>query len=235
MDDQRGIVDFFRRRDQWQGEQTRIFNRLLNRLCCYAERETNLREKVRARHVFSTITGDDSFPEKNPQWEDWFQLWYALDYLNIRGYRHLDGYLHKYRTDLTDKELRMIASLMTSYLSVFRLQIDEESGCFMAREFFRGQDAGDLVLGLNGLEEGSPLYLLRPVKVGVYHVPAGPAAPVTRKQAKAMNEWLESMYQAEWRQRTDESFSWRVFMQHWGVGLIHWLDRVHGEKEQKGR
>ncbi|PTX65045.1 hypothetical protein C8P63_101269 [Melghirimyces profundicolus] len=223
MEKEDSIIDFSRRRTRWQKEQFRAFHRLIRQLFRYVESETNLREKVRARHLFSSLTGVLP-PGRKERKDEWFQIWYALDYLNIQGARHLDRYMEKYRSRLSDKDLQLMAALLASYFSVYRLE-ESDRRMRVVREAFRKGEKGDKVLGAGSSPSASGLYFLRPVKVGVQYTPLGPAVPVTPVQKEWMEEWLESVYRQEKEQRGQPSpLPWRMFMQQWGIGLIRWSD-----------
>ncbi|GGE12723.1 hypothetical protein GCM10011571_12670 [Marinithermofilum abyssi] len=107
-------------REVIQQERERRFDEMIERVLLFTERETNLREKVRARHLFSRLTEVSSQENLTGRQEELFRIWYVLDYLNIQGTRNLDRFLAKYRSELSGKEIELVGSLLASYFSVFK-------------------------------------------------------------------------------------------------------------------
>jgi hypothetical protein len=215
-------VDFLRWRNIRQRQKEREFYRLLDDVLTFAEKRTLLREKVRARHIFQQLTGQPAVLSGLA--EQIFQIWYALDYLNIRQRRLVQEYLDAGGGTWLDKKNRLIwaSSLIASFYSVFFLTRAGED--WMLKEM-----ASDLppftadprFWSIDEWREGDAV-IARPVKVGVHHLPVGPIRVMSPEESDDVCRWLERVY-AKTKKR-HAHLPWRVFMQRHGLGWLGQLE-----------
>jgi hypothetical protein len=218
-------VDFLRWRSVRQRQKERQFYRLLEDVLTYAEKQTLLREKVRARQIFQQLTGrkPDQPESLSGLSEQVFRIWYALDYLNIRHRRLIQEYLDAGGGIWLDKKSRLVwaSTLIASFYSVFFLKRAGEN--WILQEI--ASDLPPLTADPRNWpteewQEGASV-IARPVKVGVQHLPVGPIRVMSPEESDDVRRWLERVYATKRSQQTH--LPWRVFMQRQGMG---WLSRI---------
>jgi hypothetical protein len=82
----------------------------------YLRRHANIREKVRAKHIFREQTGLSQEQLLEKTWENQFEHWFAFDYRNIQGGRMFDLYLKEEKKRMTEPMFVLAALLLTIVL-----------------------------------------------------------------------------------------------------------------------
>ena len=116
-----GTPDFdaYRRRKQAQADQE--LGELMATFHDWASYHVNLREKVRAKHIFSEIV---SLPKEiidGSPWEKVFEDWFLFDYVTIIGTRNVDMFLKKEATKLKPAQTQLGAIILTAGLEPYRI------------------------------------------------------------------------------------------------------------------
>lgn len=116
MDMDRSILDLNSYREDKQVQGEKHAQRLLELADHYTERHANIREKVRAKHIFRKMLGlppDSSF---SPTHNEAFQDWFLFDYKTIQGSSMFSLFLKNNSRQLTEPDLIQGALFLTSVM-----------------------------------------------------------------------------------------------------------------------
>ncbi|WP_027416849.1 hypothetical protein [Aneurinibacillus terranovensis] len=214
------LVDFLAERHSKQRHYDGLCQKLLNDLREHGCQTLNLREKVRAKHLFRNRIQLSSEALLLPFWEAQYGMWFLLEYQNIKGERIIEKYLLEHHPKLSEEELHLAAYWMAAYPSVYKVEEEWKEGYrlvdlwseqtidvtlkrdeFVRREFIVGQ------------------YLFaRVVKVGFIHCFLGPYALLNKEKIVDIKKSMEeSFYQSK---EENSQWSWRLFMQHHGIEVL---------------
>ncbi len=123
---QQDVSNFKAYRDQKQTEADQALHELYESYFSWLEKNTNLREKVRAKHIFKEKT--DMHPDKlnETSWLLQFEHWFAFDYVTVIGSRMFDLFVRKNQGYMTKKMLELSGLIMTSAIQLFKRLFKKE-------------------------------------------------------------------------------------------------------------
>lgn len=96
------VIDFSREREWRQRRFERVFEQFNDRLVNFMLHRINVREKVRAKHIFNHFTDTSVEDLQEPFWESHYEYWLLYEYLNIQGKKVVERFFEQYRSELDD-------------------------------------------------------------------------------------------------------------------------------------
>jgi hypothetical protein len=118
LDDIFDLISY--RNHKQQQAETNAFN-LYSLAMEYAVKNSNIREKVRAKHLFRqqlSIKSEELFPG---ELEDFFNQWFLFDYQTIVGETMFSLFLKQQPVKWTEPEMILGALFLTSYIEPFEV------------------------------------------------------------------------------------------------------------------
>ncbi|RKD68753.1 hypothetical protein ATL39_3215 [Sinobaca qinghaiensis] len=128
------IPDFQAYKKQQQAEADEALISLLSRFSEWVEAHTNLREKVRAKHLFEEWTGCPTAELEQGEWNINFLDWMKYDYKSVAGSRLFDQFIKAEAASLSSTQRQLAALIMVSALELF--SINERKGSILDGRFF---------------------------------------------------------------------------------------------------
>ncbi|GAB7388856.1 hypothetical protein BSNK01_26940 [Bacillaceae bacterium] len=217
------VIDFAQEREARQRAYCEAEKSFFQGLQKFAEQNVNLREKVRARHIFRALTGASAEELVLPRWEAQFESWFLLEYLNIKGRKILERYIEEKRQELNEAEITVAAHLLVTYPSVYLL-CERRDDAYKLREIWReGESPVQWVAAerLGGPAAVGDYLFARIAKVGFIEQAVGTTTLLNEKGIPALKEQMRKKYE-EFRKKTAGG-SWRLFMQRYGVSALQWM------------
>lgn len=213
------VIDFKKERQFKQSQYDRVYQSLQERVSFFAERMLNVREKVRAKHIFHHLTGATAQQVEVSPWDAHFAAWLAYEYLNIQGKRVLERFLETERDRLDEEEWFVAGRLLVSYPSLYELQ-PRDGG-------IRDLWTDAVVDHGKHIEEwkNGRLLFARWVRIGYEWRLHGPVARFDEEsKERALND-LEQRHQ-RFHDRFPDGSS-RIFLQQQGVAALrHAVERM---------
>ncbi|ADU31523.1 hypothetical protein [Evansella cellulosilytica] len=185
------LVDFQEVKADKQSRLIHAFIELYSALFSYIEQEANIREKVRAKALFSKQT-EITFESitKNKSVAPHFEHWFAFDYITIIGSRIFDLYLREQKHTLTKEMLEISSFMLLMYLHPVKL-ISKNDKSLQYIDIFQGNkiDAETFLFELRA-EEGDIIFL-RCLQVGFQKMIIGPSFIIDKQWKEVvMNELM---------------------------------------------
>ncbi|MFB5663916.1 hypothetical protein [Alteribacillus sp. HJP-4] len=110
----------FRREKQQNADENLI--KLLTDFEQWLGPNTNLREKVRAKHIFAEKVKINVDEVDQPGWSVFFEDWFAFDYITVIGTHLFDMFIKKQADKLSAPELQLAGLVMTSVLEPLQIK-----------------------------------------------------------------------------------------------------------------
>ncbi|WP_416151526.1 hypothetical protein ACM26V_11345 [Salipaludibacillus sp. HK11] len=98
------------------------FSDLYDWMFTYVQSEANLREKVRAKHLFCHKLGLDNKKELPPSLQLHFEHWLLFDYVTVVGSRLFDLFVRAKKDEMSKRMLELSGILMLMHLEPFRIR-----------------------------------------------------------------------------------------------------------------
>lgn len=204
------VIDADRVRAEQEKRLIKLFTELYEDLFSYIEHDTNLREKVRAKHTYRYRTG---LPDHFPLPEDeliYFQEWFAFDYITVSGARIFDLFVRNNQGVFNRHMLELAGVLMLMHLQPVRITGKNAqhllvSPAFEAEKEWHVESNQDL----NQLNTGD-LIFARITQVGSRRLIVGTPFTIAPEQEAIVLEKLSGIYQ-----QGDSSF--RKYMKEFGI------------------
>ncbi|ADH98778.1 hypothetical protein [Salisediminibacterium selenitireducens] len=204
------VIDADRVRAEQEKRLVKLFTELYDDLFSYIEYDTNLREKVRAKHTYRYRTG---LPDHFPLPEDemiFFQEWFAFDYVTVSGARIFDLFVRNNQGVFNRQMLELAGVLMLMHLQPVRITGKNSkhllvSPAFEAEKEWHVESNQDLAQ----LNTGD-LIFTRITQVGSRRLVVGTPFTIAPEQEAPVLEKLSGIYQ-----QGDSSF--RKYMKEFGI------------------
>ena len=203
--------DIQRYRQRRQAEADRCLESLLEAFKAWKEENTNLREKVRAKHLFAEQTGITVDQVEKKPWDMLFEEWFSYDYVTIIGTHLFDMFLKQTLTERTRMDLQLGGLLLTA--SWIPGELNEKNYWDRA---VGGQEFSNRLQQDTALEPAvSSIWLVRTARVGFEDTRLGQAVPlrVSVEGFQALMLEAEKAYQKEEhiRWHKEKGASWLQF------------------------
>ncbi|QOK25383.1 hypothetical protein IIE26_16870 [Cytobacillus oceanisediminis] len=181
MDMDSSILDLqsFRKAKQLQGENNAL--RLYTLSKDYTERTANIREKVRAKHLFRKTLGLASETAFSPIQQEVFQDWFLFDYKTIQGSTMFSLFLKNNARQLSESDLIQGALFLTSVMEPIRI-LDVSQKKISASGV---KDSTSFLLSQHGVfrpELSIGWYFIRRIPIQMYDFPIGPFISIQKDE-----------------------------------------------------
>jgi hypothetical protein len=221
MDDK--IISLNKERENRLVLARQVKQSLWKRLVDYSANVFNLRDKVRAKHIFCQRLGLEPERLLETFWQIHFQAWLVLEYRNIQKERAIDLFLREHRTELSNAEWLTFGQFMAAYLSVYEVKrLDGQLGFtdLLSNEAIYVHIETESDESLIRIEEQLTLpqiWIGRLVRVGPSY---GLLEPYHRVRCFPWD--IERRIRSAYASYKKESGigSWRSFMQQNGIGVL---------------
>jgi hypothetical protein len=132
------------------------FTDLYDWMFTFVQSQANLREKVRAKHLFCHKLGLDNKQELETSLQVHFEHWLLFDYVTVVGSRLFDLFIRAKKNEMSKQMLELSGILMLMHLEPFRVHDNKDQVVRVSPQFDQGKK----------IIEASP-YLFKPdVKEG---------------------------------------------------------------------
>jgi hypothetical protein len=214
------LVDFLAERHAKQRFYDDIHQKLMDDFFEFTCQSLNLREKVRAKHLFRNRVNISSEVLLHPSWEAQYGIWFMLEYQNIKGERMIEKYLSEKHASLSEEELHLAAYWMATYPSVYKVAEEWQDG-YRLVDLWTDVEI-DATLKRDEFVQKEFIvdqYIFaRVVKVGFIHCFIGPYALVSKDKVQDIKLNMEKSFDQS--KEENSPWSWRLFMQHHGIEVL---------------
>ncbi|MBU9721088.1 MULTISPECIES: hypothetical protein [Bacillaceae] len=176
------LIDFEKVKQEKQAHIERSLFDLYTHFFEYMEQHTNIREKVRAKKLFSHKTKIDILDiETDNVIGAHFEHWFAFDYITVVGSRMFDLFVREKKGDLTKSMLDLSGFFML--MSLEPVQIDEVTGSTVVYNsyFSSTSDTAKFFLFSPEVTAGD-LVFMRVLNVGSVKKVIGPAFSIMKQR-----------------------------------------------------
>lgn len=211
------IFDLVSYREQKQLQAETNAERIYSLATDFVIRYSNIREKVRAKHLFrQQIYFHNELPL--PKYlEELFQQWFLFDYHTIQGETMFSLFLKKHSTVLTEHEMILGAVFLTSYIEPFEIiEVDQENRLLIVKETTEGKIfsitmiANEITYG----SKGEYVFLRRlPLVSKDWAI-----GPIFLVQSNELIRQVTSSF--EQSKKNNPSLTWRAYLKRQGYFLL---------------
>ncbi|MFB4163059.1 hypothetical protein ACE1TI_04270 [Alteribacillus sp. JSM 102045] len=180
---------------------------------------TNLREKVRAKHLFSQKTGCLMLELEEVPWKLYFEDWFAFDYITIIGTRLFDMFVKEKAEQLSPAEKQLSGLILTAALEPYQL-IEKEEGALVAKSWLKKEKI-ELTMGpaaSASLHFSASHFLARFIRCGFENRIISPVIPLRLLHKDQAENWRKTV------QGKEEEHQRLRFLKENGVRLIAYAD-----------
>jgi hypothetical protein len=175
-----------------------------------SEVNANIREKVRARHIFREAAGLPGGIPFSSEQEEVFEDWFLFDYISIRGFTMFNLFLRRNSGQLAEADLIQGALFLSSVLQPVKIErADGEK--LDAFDILTGEKLQLKAAGSITLEE-TRSYWIRCIPVFTRNFCFGPAFPMNN--SNAVSERYKELMAA------GEGMTWRSFLKKSALSLL---------------
>jgi hypothetical protein len=205
------IIDFQALREKKENQAETAVSSLYHDYMTFLYRELNIREKVRAKHLFCNLAEIPPETLRNSEWEACFFHWLAFDYKNITGGSLLQLYLDQHKK-ITGEHIYIIgALLMASVIEPAFANEQKSNKNLIVESTFEGGLSS--LKGLDGsfseIEIGD-LIFIRKVRLAQSYLQLGPIIKIPLIKQKGILQRLQNDY-GQMKFKNDE-LTWRAFL-----------------------
>ncbi|TLS39078.1 hypothetical protein [Pseudalkalibacillus caeni] len=192
--EQQDIIDIESLRRQKQRAFDSALESLYSHYFSYLERNANIREKVRAKHIFKSAVGIKE-EEFDKELDEHFNHWFAFDYRNIQGTNMFDLFFKQKKNTLTQPMLVLSALLMATVLEPFKVKEKKSSREIKVKSLITEQveTIDSFCYSFKNIQRDQ-IVLLRKIKSGFRYVTLSPPVGITEEK----NPDLERIIQQEY-------------------------------------
>lgn len=190
------VIHLDPKRKERQLEFDEALRSLYNDYFSFLNRHANIREKVRAKHIFREKTGLSQEALLEEKWENQFEHWFAFDYRNIQGTLMFDLYFKKNKHNMTETMVVLSALLLTTVVEpIIVTGIRNEWSIEGENPLDHiSQSIHSLSNPISGVKTGDLLFI-RKIKSGYRMTVLGPYLHVPRSQTSTLLHQLVSDYE----------------------------------------
>lgn len=211
------LFDLVSYRDQKQLQAEKNADRIYSLAYDFAIRYSNIREKVRAKHLFrQQIYFHNELPL--PRYlEDLFQQWFLFEYHTIQGETMFSLFLKKYSTQLSEPEMILGALFLSSYIEPFEIiEVDQGNRILIVLEVSEGKKFNIKLISNEITYENKGEYVfLRRLPLVTKDWPVGPIFSIQS------NETIKQVISTfEQSKKNNSSLTWRAYLKRQGYFLL---------------
>lgn len=206
------LVDFKRVKELRQKEYVRSAEMLYESLFQFIQTEMNLREKVRAKHMFRELCGIEKERALTSFEEMHFEHWLMFDYITVIGSRPLDLYIRAKKEKMPSKLVETAGLFMLMYLAPYRVE-KLEAGTLTLLDDEQNRRKVQPLGEVADTEEGD-MILARISTVGFESMMIGPVIRIGRGNENTVMEEIND-------KKGDGRKAYHRFMKEMGVKYLH--------------
>ncbi|WP_158736554.1 hypothetical protein [Alteribacillus sp. YIM 98480] len=214
------LPDFKEYRKSKQQRADRDLKDLLHSYDEWLAYHTNLREKVRAKHLFSKKTGCPLEQIESRPWKKYFEDWFVFDYITVIGTRLFDMYIKERADQLSSAKVQLSGLMLTASLEPYHL-VKKEQSELTAKSWLKDEKKKLTILQDSSisLDISAPYFLTRSIRCGFENRLISPVIPlrVPRDNSVIMH-WRDTI------QAKEEEHQRLRFMKENGVSLMTYAD-----------
>ncbi|MCA1036572.1 MULTISPECIES: hypothetical protein [Bacillus] len=199
-------LEAYRKQKQAKGEESALA--LYRKAQKDSAVNANIREKVRARHIFREAAGLPGGIPFSSEQEEVFEDWFLFDYISIRGFTMFNLFLRRNTGQLAEADLIQGALFLSSVLQPVKIE-RAEGEILAACDILTGEKLQLKAAESISLEEGRS-YFIRCIPVFSRTFCFGPAFPMDNTDAV-----VESYNEA-----VREGMAYRPFLKKTAVAFL---------------
>jgi hypothetical protein len=187
----------------------------------FVERNANIREKVRAKHIFceqTKLSLDELEDTKN---KEFFFYWFCFDYVNIQGFTMYQLFLKQNSNNMPESSLRVSAFLLALTIEPIIVQsVSNDKRYIKGKNIFTNEveQISSYNIPYNNTAIGD-LLIGWTVKLGFEKKIIGPYTVINNEKALLYSKRINKMYLEEMNRK--QLPSWRSFMKLFGFIYLY--------------
>ncbi|WP_026690698.1 hypothetical protein [Alteribacter aurantiacus] len=216
------IVDFEQMKKKKQTIYEQALMDVYGLLFSYVEKHANLREKVRAKHLFTHKAGLSN-TQLDKTYQLHFEHWFVFDYVTVIGSRVFDMFVRESKNDLTKPMLDLCGHLMLMTLEP--VKVNKVSGeSITVERLITGveQEVQCFLISPNVTEGDYGFMRLAPVGFSTKII--GPGFSIDQREVnrveKQVNDAIDSHPQDV------ENVKVKRFLKEYGIDFIRYASRI---------
>ncbi|MDG5787038.1 hypothetical protein QA612_05995 [Evansella sp. AB-P1] len=187
------VINFQKLKEEKQYEIEKSFFQLYESLFSYIEEEANIREKVRAKQLFSHHLNLSNHDIYDKTVAGHFEHWFAFDYVTVIGSRMIDLFIRKKYEDFTKPMLDLSGFMLLSYLEPIHILDKNEKKVKFNRLFEQSTVEGETFLFSHQFNPGD-LAFVRTMNIGFKVMIIGPSFIINKSMEKEIKNHIEKVY-----------------------------------------
>ncbi|MGJ9382347.1 hypothetical protein [Salipaludibacillus sp. CF4.18] len=210
------IVDFSRVKEDKQKRIHNNFTELYAWMFTYLQSEANLREKVRAKHLFRHKLGLPKDAVLTDDLQVHFEHWLLFDYVTVIGSRVFDMFVRAKKNELSKQQLEICGIMMLMHLEPIQI-IEKKKNKIMYTPLFETKNKqieATPYLFPGKFHEGD-LVLSRVLKMGIENKLIGPSIQVSPSYYKDVVKRLEKNY-------AEGPSVYRRYLKEYGIDMLQY-------------
>jgi len=216
------LIDLQKVKMNKQKVMEHTFTDLYDWMFTFVQSEANLREKVRAKHLFCHKLGLDNKIELDPSWQVHFEHWLLFDYVTVVGSRLFDLFVRKKKKEMPKQMLELSGILMLMHLEAFRVHDVKDQSISVSSLFDpEKRDEVSPYLFKSDVKEND-LVFMRISSIGFHKRIIGPTAVIDPSFEDKIIEKLKLVH----NQGQPE---YRRYLKEYGVDMLKY-GKIHDER-----
>jgi hypothetical protein len=190
------LIDMKMLREQKQQVNDEMIEALYNQYFFYLERHMNIREKVRAKHIFCNIAGIEPAQLLLDRWKEHFEHWFAFDYRNIQGKSMFDRFLRESNLKLTEPMLKVSALFLMTTLEPVIVTKCCTNNLLEVNNIFisQSEQVNSMKASFHDVHNGDLLFM-RKVKSGFRMMMIGPYLKIDKQKISPVIKKIETDFE----------------------------------------
>jgi hypothetical protein len=212
------LIDFISYRENKQKQAEGQALNLYTFASEFALRYSNIREKVRAKHLFRQQIHQSSDRSFSNELEDIYSQWFLFDYHTIQGETMFSLFLKHESNKLSEPEFILGALFLATYVEPYIIvNVDKDKGCLVVKECLEGKECTIKYINQNLDYRIGDYIMCRVLPLITYDYPVGIVFQLERTME--VNQLVHTYKLAK---QSNPSLTWRTFLKR--NGYI-WLAR----------
>ncbi|MGO4888749.1 hypothetical protein ACJ2A9_13385 [Anaerobacillus sp. MEB173] len=219
------IIDFNLLRKEKQQIADRTLCSLYEEYFSYLETSINLREKVRAKHMFYHKVGVPFQELHHTKWKLQFEHWLAFDYVTVMGHRMFDQFIREYSHQLPKPMLEMSSFLFLMTLEPILIEKVNDRHKIEGRNplFGKSSEIQSLHFPFTDITKGD-LIFLRQTRAGFKQVAIGPHTKIKKLDSNRLMQLIQADYEKVNKRKPHTS--WRAFLKEFGIHYLKFAETL---------
>ncbi|SFQ08024.1 hypothetical protein SAMN05518683_11675 [Salibacterium halotolerans] len=211
------VPDFEKHRREKQKQADHDLTALLDAYSNWLKHNTNLREKVRAKHMFAEQAGCDTQELEEEPWRRYFEDWFAFDYVTVIGSRLFDMFIKENSAVLPPSQIQLSGLVLTAALEPYKVLSLHNGAATVSPLWEKEEKRLSSLTGDVPLSQKTSSILVRSVYCGFENRVFSPVVPLSIPENETrLKEWKQRYEKKEEEQRRlrfmkENGASWYVY------------------------